>query len=304
MIIAIDHGNRQIKGLGYEPFTSGFVESESQPFGNDVLKYKNRYYQLSEQRIPYHRDKSTDEKFFILTLFGIAKEIEAAGAYHTGVIPVQLAVGLPPAYYGAQKQAFNDYFTRRGAVTFSFHRKTFHIMFSEVMCFPQSYAAAVTIFQELKNIPRALIVDVGGYTTDYLQIRNGVGDLTVCDSLEWGVIPLYNKALSKVRAEYDLTISEAEMDAVLMGKPAELPESVAGVVGALAQEYITNLMDKLREHQIELKAGRIIFAGGGALLLRKQIERSGKVNRPIFVEDISANARGYALLYELSHKGR
>ena len=105
MLIAIDHGNKSVKLPRGDPFVSGLVESEVAPFGKDVLKYRGRYYQLSDHRIPYHRDKTEDERFFILTLFAIAREINAAGRYTAGTIQVQLAVGLPPAHFGAQYQA-------------------------------------------------------------------------------------------------------------------------------------------------------------------------------------------------------
>ena len=75
MLIGMDHGNRLIKLVKSEPFTCGLAESEVRPYGTDVLSYKDKYYQLSDQRIPYHRDKTEDDRYFILTLFGIAKEI-------------------------------------------------------------------------------------------------------------------------------------------------------------------------------------------------------------------------------------
>lgn len=110
MLIALDHGNKQCKLVRSEPFISGLTESEVQPFGMDVLKYHDKYYQISDRRIPYRRDKTEDDRFFILTLFGIANEIEANGAYIPGIIRVQLAVGLPPAHYGAQNKKFIQYF--------------------------------------------------------------------------------------------------------------------------------------------------------------------------------------------------
>ena len=99
MLIAIDHGNKQIKTINCEPFTSGLLESDTQPFGKDVLMYKGKYYQVTDQRIPYRKDKTEDERFFILSLFAIAREIEEQGFFHPGVMRIQLAVGLPPAYY-------------------------------------------------------------------------------------------------------------------------------------------------------------------------------------------------------------
>lgn len=81
MLIAIDHGNYSLKSVNCEPIKAGLLESDVRPFGSDILKYKGKYYQLSEQRIPYRRDKTEDERYFILTLFAIAHEIEAANAF-------------------------------------------------------------------------------------------------------------------------------------------------------------------------------------------------------------------------------
>ncbi|MBQ5642365.1 MAG: ParM/StbA family protein [Bacteroidaceae bacterium] len=304
MLIAIDHGNKQIKTINCEPFTSGLLESDTQPFGKDVLMYKGKYYQVTDQRIPYRKDKTEDERFFILTLFAIAKEIEEQGFYHPGVMRVQLAVGLPPAYYGTHYQSFIRYFLERGTVSFSYRGKTYSILIDNVGCYPQSYAAALTMFQTLSAIPKALVLDIGGMTADYLQIKYGEGDLSVCDSLENGVIRLYNRIESKVRAEQDILLTEREIDAILLSTEVQVPFGVASVVDRLAQEFIADLLSALRERQLELKSGPVIFVGGGSILLRKQIQKSGKVSNPLFVEDIRANARGYEVLYKLSQNGR
>ena len=304
MLIAIDHGNKQIKTINCEPFTSGLLESDTQPFGKDVLMYKGKYYQVTDQRIPYRKDKTEDERFFILTLFAIAREIEEQGFFHPGVMRVQLAVGLPPAYYGTHYQSFIRYFLDRGTVNFSYRGKTYSILIDNVGCYPQSYAAALTMFQTLSTTPKALVLDIGGMTADYLQIKYGEGDLSVCDSLENGVIRLYNRIESKVRAEQDILLTEREIDAILLGTEVQVPFGVATVVDRLAQEFIADLLSALRERQLELKSGPVIFVGGGSILLRKQIQKSGKVSNPLFVEDIRANARGYEVLYKLSQNGR
>lgn len=304
MLIAIDHGNEQIKTVNCEPFTSGLLDSDTKPFGKDILLYQGKYYQLSGQRIPYRKDKTEDDRFFILSLFAIANEIEALGAYPPGVMRIQLAVGLPPAYYGTHYKSFSQYFMDRGTVGFSYRGKSYSIFIDQVACYPQSYAAALTMFQTLQKIPKALVLDIGGMTADYLQIKYGQGDLSVCDSLENGVIRLYNRIESKVRAEQDILLTEREIDAVLFGSGVQLPAGVAPVVERLAQEFIADLLSALRERQLELKSGPVIFVGGGSILLRKQIQKSGKVANPLFVEDIRANAKGYEMLYRLSQNSR
>lgn len=104
MLIAIDHGNKQVKTVHGNAIVSGVQKSKTRPYGRDVLKYGGSYYTLSAQRIPYQKDKTADERFFILSLFAIAEEIEAQGAYTSGLMPINLAIGLPPAHFGAQNK--------------------------------------------------------------------------------------------------------------------------------------------------------------------------------------------------------
>jgi plasmid segregation protein ParM len=79
---------------------------------------------------------------------------------------------------------------------------------------------------------------------------------------------------------------------------------VRRIVFDTAQTFISDLFGKLRERSIDLRSGKTVFVGGGAILLRKQIETSGKVSAPIFVDRISANAKGYELLYKASKARR
>ena len=304
MLIAIDHGNKLIKIPNHEPFTSGVQESDMPPYGGETLKYQGKYYTLSEKRIPYHRDKTEDERFFILTLFAIAYEMQAAGQYSPNIMRVQLAVGLPPAHYGAQHKVFTKNFTERGAIQFEFQRRTYSIYIEKALCFPQAYAAAVTILKSLRDKPKALIIDQGGMTTDLMLLKDGAGDLSVCESLEHGVITLYNQVKSKVSAELDVLLEESEIDAILLGRRDHVSAKVAAMVEHQAQSFVNDLFSTLRERGLELKSGVVVFVGGGAVLLRRQIEALKKVGNPLFIEDIRANVKGFELLYRLTEESR
>lgn len=41
MLIAVDHGNKQIKTVHTPPFTSGLIQSDTPGFGTDALAYYN-----------------------------------------------------------------------------------------------------------------------------------------------------------------------------------------------------------------------------------------------------------------------
>ena len=62
MLVCIDHGNKQIKTTN-RTFTSGLMESDTRPpFGDNIMFYNGKYYTLSDQRIPYIRDKTEDDR--------------------------------------------------------------------------------------------------------------------------------------------------------------------------------------------------------------------------------------------------
>lgn len=60
-------------------------------------------------------------------------------------------------------------------------------------------------------------MDIGGFTLDYLLIRGGRPDLSMCDSLERGVITLYNMIISRVNSEYDILLEDADISDLKAG---------------------------------------------------------------------------------------
>ena len=301
MIISIDHGNYAIKLSSGRSFVSGIRESDTRPpIGEDILKYKGKYYTLSEKRIPYMRTKFSDNRFYLLTLFAIGFFIEDSGCYESGMIPVQLLCGLPPSHYGSQYERFEEYFKRVGVEEFEFRGKPFRIYVSEAISFPQAFAAAMPVYGHINSLKKCIVIDLGGFICDILALKNGQADLSVCDSLENGVIILYNQITARVNSDFDILLDEADVDSILKGESNNFSNDVKRIVNDTARIFISDLFGKLRERGIDLRSGRTVFVGGGSILLRSQIEESGKVASAIFVDKISANAKGYEILYKAS----
>ena len=269
MLVCVDHGNKQIKTAS-RVFTSGLVESDTRPpFGDNILFYRGKYYTLSDQRIPYTRDKTEDDRFFILTLFAIAYEINTAGQYVPDrLMNIQLAVGLPPAHYGTQYKRFAQYFLNRGVIGFEFNGRKYSICITEAVCFPQALAATAPVFKRLQlgTVAKATVIDIGGFTADYLSLRYGAADWASCDSLENGVITLYNRLLSKIRADHDLLLEETDIDSILTGCSTEYGSEIQTLVERGAESFVADLFRTLRERKIELRTGKVIFVGGGCVI--------------------------------------
>lgn len=299
MIVSVDHGNKSVKTPNFL-FTSGVIVSEDQPGLNvDYIFWEGKYYTLTEKRISYLRDKTQDDRFYVLTLFAIAYEMRNAGLPESlDPVDITLLVGLPPAHYGRQHKQFEEYFLRkRAAVDFEFNGEYYSIRINKVVSFTQALAAAATRYSDLKNYAVSYIIDIGGFTVDVLKLRNGRPDLEVMESFEKGIITLYNAMASKCNAQFDRILEDCDMDEVIKNEPTMLPGEVQMLIRTMANEFLNEFYNFLREHGIDVKTSKCVFAGGGSVLLRTMIERSGRVAFPIFIEDIHANAVGYQMLY-------
>ena len=297
MLIAIDHGNHACKSVHFN-FVSGLAQhSVRPPMADEVLEYNGEFWTLSGQRLPYRRDKTRDESFFILTLFAIAKELAYAGPLPSAE-KIDLAVGLPPEHYGLLKDKFRDYFKRNQSVQFIYNDKPITIMIRDVFVYPQAFAAIAPQKSQLKHHLRLFLVDIGGYTTDVLLLRQGKPDMQFCRSLETGVITMNNDIIRRVGALHDMQIEDEHISAVLAGKETILPEEVKDTIRKSAEQHAINILNQLRELKVDLRSNPAVFIGGGSALFRDYLEKSPLVASATVVESVNANAIGYQAMAE------
>ena len=297
MLIAIDHGNHACKSVHFN-FVSGLAQhSVRPPMADEVLEYNGEFWTLSGQRLPYRRDKTRDESFFILTLFAIAKELAFAGPLPSAE-KIDLAVGLPPEHYGLLKDKFRDYFKRNQSVQFIYNDKPITIMIRDVFVYPQAFAAIAPQKSQLKHHLRLFLVDIGGYTTDVLLLRQGKPDMQFCRSLETGVITMNNDIIRRVGALHDMQIEDEHISAVLAGKETILPEEVKDTIRKSAEQHAINILNQLRELKVDLRSNPAVFIGGGSALFRDYLEKSPLVASATFGESVNANAIGYQAMAE------
>lgn len=99
-------------------FNAGIVNHGPRPpaIKKDMVKYNGIYYSITDQRVPYRKDKTEDDSYFLLTLFGIAKELLGNSEATTPPIAEDLclAVGLPPSHLPALKEKYANYFLTAG----------------------------------------------------------------------------------------------------------------------------------------------------------------------------------------------
>lgn len=133
--LGLDIGNYDVKTVNTST-PSGFNVFTTKPYGvSEYLLYNGKYYTPSMDRFAYRKDKTKNENAFIMSLFGISKELivraqkkydrelkraEETSSYLPSVDSIQdvlneayslnLGVGVPPTHYATLAQKTIDYY--------------------------------------------------------------------------------------------------------------------------------------------------------------------------------------------------
>lgn len=293
IIIGVDTGNRCMK-TAHCVFVSGVKQSHKEmPFRSGVLEYKDAYYMLSQKRVTYLQDKTMSDEYFILILFAVMKELKSRGLLVEETIPISLGVGLPPSHLPRLKNRFRDYFNR-GTVKLTYNNKQYMFDIKNVTVFSQGYAAIYMDFEQISRFDKSYIIDIGGYTTDIISLNNGEIDPEFFESMDLGLIHLYNEIISEARKRYGSGPTESQIDRVIRTRQ-EISERmpILDIVDSKCREYVTNLYRKLSEYEIDLQFAKGIFVGGGSELLYSWLNNPEYTQQPYFIKNIHANAQGY-----------
>ena len=257
-------------------------------------------------------DKTIDDRYYILTLLGVAKELEKegieTGIHEGGIIPIQLLVGLPPGDYGKQIRKFREYFWRQGkAVYFSYKGKPYRIRYESVNVYMQGYSAYILVANQLylQEQPKVLLIDIGGFTVDYLLVRYGVVDRTRIDSLPEGIIMLYKRIMVGIRQRFNLYLEEADIDNILFKRKTPYSELVVRRTFEIAAEYMSDLLGSFLEFGIDFRTTVTVFVGGGTVLLKDIIDEVWKRYHSTYyvVDDPRANVKGFIKQYMAEKAG-
>lgn len=300
IIIGVDHGYAAMKTAHFS-FPTGLVEYEHEPYTQkDVLEYGGKYYVVGSARQPLQRDKTRTEDYYLLTLAAIAKELDYRGMERTA--EVLLAAGLPLTSFGRDKKKFRDYLLRGGKpVCFRYEGRDYTVHLADVMLFPQGYAAVLTQ-TELLDEPSVIVADIGGWTVDLMRLDNRIPNAATCRSLELGMIRCLDEISEQIRRGLGLSMTAAQIESVLRGDASHVNEDAKKIIYQEAERYTKRLLSAIAESGLDVRAMPAVFLGGGATLLKQHASAADGLCRPIILDDVCLNAKGYERLTERMSK--
>lgn len=292
--IGIDHGYAAMKTTHFS-FPTGLVGYEHEPYTQqNVLEYGGKFYVVGSGRQPLQKDKTATEDYYLLTLAAIAKELAYRKADTTA--SVHLAAGLPLTSFGRDKKKFRAYLLQDSQpVSFHYEGIAYTITITEVSLFPQGYAAVLTQ-QELLDEPSVIVADIGGWTVDLMRLDNRIPNAATCRSLELGMIRCLDEIAEQIRRKLGLSMTAAQIESVLCGEANSVDNNAKTIIHREAGAYVRRLLSAITESGLDARAMPAVFLGGGAALLKRHVGAADGLFRPLILDDVCLNAKGYECL--------
>lgn len=289
--IALDHGWSSIKGEHIFMETS-VVPVDYTPLTNHgLLEYKGQKYIVGQGRLGKQATKTENENYFLLTLAGIAKELQYQGKTQTE--HVELFAGVPLTLFGAERKEFRDYLWHKERISFTFEGVHYSIFIDKVKIYAQCYAA---IANRMGDLDRLRCVDLGSWTLDVLSVRDRIPMDKNAYTYELGLITAIERikkdALPKLKCE----IPEDDIIDVIRGKQSNVNAEFVSFIEKGLQQHADEVEAKLREIKVDLLHENIVYVGGGACVMKRFGRTQGRNIQ--YVTDVKANAIGYRYLAE------
>ena len=156
---------------------------------------------------------------------------------------------------------------------------------------------------ELLDEPSVIVADIGGWTVDLMRLDNRIPNAAFCRSLELGMIRCLDEIAEQIRRSLGLSMTAAQIENVLQGGVSSMEESAKQIVHREAGAYVRRLLSAITESGLDVRAMPAVFLGGGAALIKRHVSATDGLCRPLILDDVCLNAKGYERLVGQMSRG-
>ena len=285
-IIGLDHGNHLMKTANHI-MQNGVNRLGAKPtFTANTLHYGRAYYKVGEERMPIKDSKLADDDYYILTLTMLAKEMK------TREIPqdshIVLAAGMPLKQFSSERDGFIRYLKRDSQpVGFRYEDTAYKFCIDKVVVFPQCYAAVVG---RLPSMKECLIVDIGSWTIDIMEVKDGVPVESHCETFSESLVSVIQDIRSGSSELLKKEISENRITAYIQGDSENIPKPHQKLMDTALERFAARVEGLLKENGHDTRFTDMVYVGGGAAVMKKYGRSGSNVS---YITDVRANAIGY-----------
>lgn len=289
VLIAIDAGKDTTKYvyknelgiLQKESFRTKVQEADN--FGVEVqgktfkVELENKNYMIgdmvSESKLNYDLSKTSIEHK-ICVYVAIAKVVK-----NTGNRNVRLAIGAPANIYknALLKQQYIDYIKGNGNISININDKDISFFIDDVIVLPEGIGPIYSDLNEYRNT-RVTVLDIGGLNTNICRFNNLVPDvdnMLVCNK---GSNVLKAKIADCISESFGIMVYKNDIDQILIdgniyiqGKPQQDSKIL---IKKLMKAHLEDIINFCKQNELDILNvnGKIVFSGGGSLLLKEVIQ--------------------------------
>lgn len=168
--------------------------------------------------------------------------------------------------FGKEKEDFYHYLLREDSIQFNYCGRDYEIQIIDVYVFPQCYAA---IADKLREYGREnLIVDIGSKTIDVIHTRNYVPVESESTSIPAALIQCMEGIKSNVYQNCNRRVSEDMIQQMILEKDVNIPTDCKVIIREGLADFAKGMEAKLAELGFDLEMFTVIYAGGGATLMK------------------------------------
>lgn len=286
MILGVDLGNWNIKTSERNVFPSRYTTVENLLGATgDVLEYEGNKYYIREGKLENNYDKANKETNTILFLYALALQKDKY---------FKVVVGLPALTYKTSRDTFKEKLLENKVYNLKINGIEKTIIIEDLIVFPEGAGSYYSLSQRTKN---AVIVDIGGGTTNIVSFKNG--KLDKCTTLGKGMIELYNNVREYLNSTYTLKLELEDIEIIMReGLRVDGNEISFAFIKPIIDSFVKDLMNELRNYPI--RTSKVLLTGGGSKLLKGPLSKIPGLE--VIDDYLFSNAKGFKKVGEAKWK--
>lgn len=243
------------------------VESNIDDFSqNEKFTYENDNYLINEGKFENDILKFKKDNYLMLLYYTIAKCTDSNN--------INLVTCIPASRYKSRKEEMEEFIKQNNKKTVIVEGKKRNITIDKVTVLPEGYAfkSDRNIINNIKRNVDTTFLDFGGLTTDIVEFDSNM-QLKNANSINIGLLTLYNSCREYINITYDLDLSLEECKTIFDGEQQLLVDAEFKYKKELVKKFIINIVNEIKAICPNLKNSNIFIFGGGSVVMENVMKQ-------------------------------
>lgn len=143
------------------------------------------------------------------------------------------------------------------------------------MAFPQCYAAVADQLAVMQG--ECLIVDVGSWTIDIMEVRKGIPIESQCETFTESMISVIQDIKSRTSELYGKELSESKITEYIGNRNVTIPDRYKTLMDEAFRRFAERVEGILKENGHDTEFSNVIYVGGGATIMKNYGKRGDNI---------------------------